>query len=233
MGRKILSWAALLAGEALLIAAFLLWGKYEQNVLILNIVVASIVYMLSALDMLFPWIDIKERAQRRIGSISIWWTTISVYSIAAIILILFCSNLWAFSTLLLVHAALLVILVLGLLASMSVADVVGEVYEEQQQQRAGVDDMRRAMRRLKTKVDCCMEPVSPEHKGRIEELAENLRFITPANVDEAFEMEREFVDVVADIARCFEDYELNKERIERGLREAESIYRDRKSIFSN
>ena len=78
-----------------------------------------------------------------------------------------------------------------------------------------------------------MEPVSPEHKGRIEELAENLRFITPANVDEAFEMEREFVDVVADIARCFEDYELNKERIERGLREAESIYRDRKSIFSN
>jgi chromate transporter len=95
---------------------------------------------------------------------------------------------------LLVHAALLVILVLGLLASMSVADVVGEVYEEQQQQRAGVDDMRRAMRKLKTKVDCCMEPITPEHKGRIEELAENLRFITPANVNEAFEMEQEFVD---------------------------------------
>jgi hypothetical protein len=134
---------------------------------------------------------------------------------------------------LLVHAALLVILVLGLLASMSVADVVGEVYEEQQQQRAGVEDMRRAMRKLKTKVDCCMEPITPEHKGRIEELAENLRFITPANVNEAFEMEQEFVEVVNRMALRFEDYGLNKERIECELREAESIYRNRKSIFSN
>lgn len=233
MGRKILSLAAIVAGEAILIAIFLLWGKYEQNVLILNIIVASIAYLLISCNLFFPGIDCKERTQKRIGSIGIWWTTMSLYAAAVFAVILLFSNLWTFATLVIVHAVLLLGLILGLIASMKVSGVVSEVYVEQQQQRASVDDMRKAMRKLKTKVDCCMDPISPEHKGRINDLAENLRYISPSNVDEAFEMEQAFVDVINSLATRFEDYELNKERVERELREAESIYRNRKNIYNN
>ena len=233
MGRKILSFAAIIAGEAILVAIFLLWSKYEQDVLILNMVVASIAYLLLACNFLFPGLDCKEPTQKRIGSIGIWWTTMSLYAAAVFVVILLFSNLFSFATLVIIHAVLLLGLVLGLIASMRASNVVSEVYVEQKQQRAGVDDMQKAMRKLKTKVDCCMEPINPEHKGRINDLAENLRYISPSNVDEAFEMEQEFVRVIESLAHRFEDYELNKDRVERELREAESIYRNRKNIFNN
>ena len=233
MGRKILSWSVILAGEALIIAAFLLWGKYEQNVMILNIVATSVVFALLGFDFLFPWFDLKERSQKRIGSISVWWFAATIYSIAALAVVFLWSSTWPFSLLLIVHLALLLLLVLGLIASMGVADTVETVFVEQQAQRAGVDDMKRAARKLQTKVECCVEPISPDHKGRINELVENLRFVTPANVDEAVELEREFVEVVSRLALRFDEYSLNQQTIERELREAEGIYRTRKSIFSN
>ena len=233
MGRKILSWSVILAGEALIIAAFLLWGKYEQNVMILNIVATSVVFALWGFDFLFPWFDLKERSQKRIGSISVWWFAVTIYSIAALAVVFLWSSTWPFSLLLIVHLALLLLLVLGLIASMGVADTVETVFVEQQAQRAGVDDMKRAARKLQTKVECCVEPISPDHKGRINELVENLRFVTPANVDEAVELEREFVEVVSRLALRFDEYSLNQQTIERELREAEGIYRTRKSIFSN
>ena len=233
MGRKILSWSVILAGEALIIAAFLLWGKYEQNVMILNIVATSVVFALLGFDFLFPWFDLKERSQKRIGSISVWWFAATIYSIAALAVVFLWSSTWPFSLLLIVHLALLLLLVLGLIASMGVADTVETVFVEQQAQRAGVDDMKRAARKLQAKVECCVEPISPDHKGRINELVENLRFVTPANVDEAVELEREFVEVVSRLALRFDEYSLNQQTIERELREAEGIYRTRKSIFSN
>ena len=93
--------------------------------------------------------------------------------------------------------------------------------------------MKRAARKLQTKVECCVEQISPDHKGRILELVENLRFITPANVDEAVELEKEFVEVVTRLALRFDEYGINQSTIERELREAENIYRNRKNIFSN
>ena len=98
---------------------------------------------------------------------------------------------------------------------------------------AGIDAMKRAMRKLQTKVDCCTEPISPDHRGRIAELGENLRYISPSNSPEASEIENEFIEVVSRIALRFEEYSLNQETIERELREAESIYKNRKNIYSN
>lgn len=233
MGRKIISWITILAGEALIIAAFLLWGKYEQNVLILNIVATSVVFGLFSVDFLFPWFNLKERSQKRIGSISVWWFAATIYSIAALAVVFLWSATWPFNLQLIVHLALLLLLVLGLIASMGVADTVESVYIEQQVQRAGVEDMKRAARKLQAKVECSQEPISPDHKGRVNELVENLRFVSPANVAEATELEREFVEVVSRLALRFDEYSLNQSTIERELREAENIFKSRKNLFSN
>lgn len=233
MGRKIISWITILAGEALIIAAFLLWGKCEQNVLILNIVATSVVFGLFGVDFLFPWFNLKERSQKRIGSISVWWFAATIYSIAALAVVFLWSATWPFNLQLIVHLALLLLLVLGLIASMGVADTVESVYIEQQVQRAGVEDMKRAARKLQAKVECSQEPISPDHKGRVNELVENLRFVSPANVAEATELEREFVEVVSRLALRFDEYSLNQSTIERELREAENIFKSRKNLFSN
>lgn len=233
MGRKILTWAAILAGEALLIAAFILWGKFEQNVLILNIVVTSIVYLLFTFDLLFPWINRKERTQKRIGSLGIWWSSVFIYSIAALVVVFGFSSGWSFALSAIIQGALLLLLIFGLIASMGSADTVADVCIEQEIQRAGIDAMKRAVRKLQTKVDCCTEPISPDHRGRIAELGENLRYISPSNSPEASEIENEFIEVVSRIALRFEEYSLNQETIERELREAESIYKNRKNIYSN
>ena len=233
MGRKILTWAAILAGEALLIAAFILWGKFEQNVLILNIVVTSIVYLLFTFDLLFPWINRKERTQKRIGSLGVWWSSVFIYSIAALVVVFFFSSSWSFALTGIVQGALLLFLIFGLIGSMGVADTVSDVYIEQEVQRAGVDAMKRAVRKLQTKVECSTETISPDHRGRIIELGENLRFISPSNSPEASEIENEFVEVVSRLALRFEAYSLNQATIERELREAESIYKSRKNVYSN
>jgi hypothetical protein len=232
--KKILSWIALLGGEAIIIVAFILFrGGLADNILVLNIVVSSLIYGLFFVDVLVPWIDLGDKSQKKVGSLGLRWFFTWLYAIAAIAVML-AGNLayeWSFALQIIIHCVLLFLLILGFVASFTASDKVVEVYKQEIQNRNGITEMKKTMVNLKDKINDTAN--LPENFiQRINSLEENLRFISPSDNSEAHELERAFVDTINSINIALTNYSLNKQQIENNLKKCERLYQNRKNILN-
>ena len=233
--KKIFSWLLLLFGEALIITAFIVFGgDTAGNILALNIVVASLIYALFFIKTLVPWVDFNDKAQRTIGSMGIRWFVISLYSILAVALMILGNMVFdlTFQMQLVVHAILVFLVLLGLMGASRASEKVGEVYQQETLNRSKIVEMKNAMRSLKDRIN---ETDNLPHNftKQIDSFEDNLRFISPANVKEAYELENEYIKVVNDISYSLCDYSMNSEKIESNLKKLERIYQNRRNIYSN
>lgn len=233
--KKILSYIALLGGEAIIIAAFILFrGNLSDNILVLNIVVSSIIYGLFFVDILVPWINLGDKSQKKIGSLGVRWFFTWFYAITAIAVIILGNSVyeWRFSLQIIIHCSLIFLFLLGLIAALHSSDKVEEVYQQETFNRNGINEMKNSMRSLKDKMNDF--PNLPENFiNRINALEEDLRFISPANNQETSDMEHSFTKTISDISFAIPNFSMNEEAIESNLKKLERIYQNRKSIYSN
>ena len=232
--RRKLSLIALVLGEILLITAFLLLGtNLATNILILNIVVASLVYALFFIDVLFPWIHLGKQQPIEVGSLGVRWCFTWIYAFAAIGVML-CANIffsWFFVLRFVIQATLIFLLILGMIAVLSAADRVGEVPISENSIGAGISEMKQVMSNLKIQISTL--PDLPENLvHRINSLNENLRYISPANTIEAREIENLFCQEANNILIVISDYKYNTTTIENHLKKMELLYQNRKSVYS-
>jgi len=233
--KKVFSWLLFLIGEAIIIAAFVLFkGELTTDVLILNMVVSTIIYGLFFVDVLVSWVDFKDKSQRRIGAIGLRWLFTWLYTLLAISVMVLCNVIYnlTFTSQLLIHAGLLFLLLLGMFGALNVSDKVHNVYVAETVTQSGMKEMKKAVNNLKNKI---VESRELPHSviDRINALEENVRFLSPTNNQEAYELEQSFVDIAKQIEVALTDYSLNQERIERNLEKCERIYQNRKQIYSN
>jgi hypothetical protein len=233
--KKILSLLLLLFGEAIIIAAFILFrGSSTDNIFVLNIVISSLVYGLFFYNFGAPWIDLNDKTQKQIGAIGISWFTLWFYVIFAIGFMLVANLMheFAFPTQLLVHCGLLFFLFLLFLLSRHSADKVVEVYREQTANLNGILEMKKAMIVLKDEINEATDlPISFVQK--VNSLEDSLRFISPTENSEAHELENSFVKVIESIRFAIQNYSLNAEQIDNNIKKCERIYQNRKNINSN
>jgi hypothetical protein len=232
--KKIISWLLLLFGEAIIIAAFLLFrGETPTDILVLNIVVSSLVYGLFFCNFRIPWIDLKDSSQKQIGALGISWFAAWFYALLAIATMLVANVAYefTFTCQLIIHCVLLFFLLMWMLLSRYSADRVKDVYRQETQNRSGINEMKAAMRQLKDKMNDLSE-LPETFTQRIDTLEDNLRFISPSDNGEAYDLERSFVAALNEIRVAVSDFSTNEERIESNLKKLERIYQNRKNIFS-
>ncbi|MDR2773672.1 MAG: hypothetical protein LBC19_02815, partial [Tannerella sp.] len=107
--KNIFSWLLLLFGEAIIIAAFILFrGNTPDNIPVLNIAVGSLVYGLLFCNFRAPWIDLKDKSQKETGAIGISWFAVWFYAIAAVGVMLAANLAYelSFTVQLLIHCGL-------------------------------------------------------------------------------------------------------------------------------
>jgi small-conductance mechanosensitive channel len=233
--KKILSFIALLGGEAIIIAAFILFhGSLATDILMLNIVVSSVIYGLFFLDILVPWINLNDKPGKKVGSLGVRWIFTWLFAIAAIAVMLV-GNLafeWSFALQIIIHCVLIFFLVLGLVASLHSGGKVQEVYQQETFNRSSINEMKTVMRNLKDKMSDLSE--LPEYFiNKIDMLEDSLRFISPTENAEAHALEQQFIHVINDIAFAISNFSMNEEVIGSNLKKAERIYQSRKNIYSN
>ena len=234
MGKKILSWLLLLFGEALIIAAFIIFrGETADNIFILNIIVSSVIYASFFVDILVPWIDFSDKSQRQIGSLGLRWFFVFFYAILAIATMICCNRVYnlPFATQLIIHGILFFLLLLGLLGAIHSGDKVKRVYEQDTENRSRLIEMKDAMRNLKNRMNH-IDGLPGAFTRQIDALEEDLRFISPSNNQEAHELETAFVKIINDIGFAVSDFSMNQEKIESDLKKIERIYQNRKNIYS-
>ena len=232
--RKILSWVALLGGEAIIITAFIFFkSDSADNIGVLNIVISSLIYGLFFVDILVPWVDLADNSQKKVGSLGLRWFFTWLYAVSAIALMFIVSlgNL-DFKWSLILQCILLFLLVLGFIASLTASDKVEEVYQQELQNRNGINEMKSAMRDLKDRMSG-VTGLPDSFKTRINSLEEDLRFVSPANNEEAYGLEKSFSNIVSDISFAISDFQMNEEVIESNLKKLERIFQNRKLVYSN
>ena len=233
--KKLLWWLLLLFGEVLIITAFILFrGNLNDNILVLNIIVASLVYLLFFWGYRAPWINLNDKSQKQIGSLGISWKVIWLYSFFAITAMVICNLILSFPLLvqLIIHGILLFFLLLGVYLSIKTSDKVGDVYLQEMANRSGINEMKVAVRKMKDKMNDIAN-LPEDFINRINTLEENLRFISPSDNEDAHDLEHSFSQTVGDITFSISNFSMNKEAIEGNLKKLERIYQNRKQIYSN
>ena len=231
---KILSWASFALGFALIICGWLLWGNREQtDVLVLNIVVSLVMYCLLFSDMFISWFVPGDKSQRRIGNLGLKWGVIWFYIIISILIIwISAANGWPFLVQLLLHGVALAILLAGFAFVSMSSKNIGAVQQQQDAVRSGVESMRREARAL---YNDAMDKgtISAELTKRMSALVDDMRFISPANSEEAYDLEKRFVENVSRARLLISSFTMNEEELAMELSKLERILRERKSVYSN
>jgi hypothetical protein len=224
-----------LFGEVLIVLGFLHFGKNLQSeILTLNIVVSSIIYCLVFVDFIFPWVNLKDKAQKQIGSIGLRWFFTYLYIALAIGAMVIFNTVKPvhFANQLLIHGVLFFVVLLGLFLAFSSSDKVREIYFEEKTNRDRIDEMKKATKELQLKLDA-MNNIPTEIISRLNELQENLRYLSPSNNNEALVLEGKFIEEVRILSNCFSKEPLNMEIVISNIKNCERTYKERKQIFSN
>lgn len=232
--KKILSLITIIGAEAIIILAFLLLqDSLTTNILVLNIVVTSLILGLFSFDILIPWIDLNDKSGKKVGSLAVRWFFTGLYTIGAIIVMLV-GNVayeWSFNLQVLIHCGLIFLLFLGIIASLHSSHKVSEVYQQETFSRNNINEMKTAIRLLKNKMND-LENIPINFTSRINTLEEGLRFMSPINNEEAYDLEHSFINILNDISSAMTDFSMGKTEIESNLVKIERIYQRRKNLYS-
>ncbi|MDY0342658.1 MAG: hypothetical protein RBR28_03740 [Lentimicrobium sp.] len=233
--KNVISFMLILFGEALIILSFLYFGKkLHTEILTLNIVVSSIIYGVMFIDLIIPWINLKDKYQKSIGSIGVRWVFTFFYTLLAIGLMFAFNTIWSidFISQLLLHGGLVFLLVFGFYMVISSSNKVKDVHIKEKQVTGSLDDMRNATKELQLKLDT-MKDIPVEITSKIINLQGNLRFLSPCNTNEATGLEKKFVEGIKILKDSIAGSPLDMDEVNNNIRNCERIYNDRKHIYSN
>lgn len=233
--KKMFSLFIALFGEALIILGFLHFGKkLESEILKLNIVISSIIYSLVFVDFIFPWVNLKDKAQKHIGSIGLRWFFTYLYLAIAIGAMVIFNTVKPihFINQIIIHGVLFFVVLLGLFLAFSSSDKDKEVYFDEKQNRYRIDEMKRATKELQLKFDA-MNNIPTDIISRVNELQENLRYLSPSNNNDAIVLETKFLDDLKSLHYCLSDSPINMEVVISNIKNCERAYKERKQLFTN
>ncbi len=234
MNRK---WSLLwwVLGELLIIACFLHFGRnVEQPFQILNIIISSIVFSLYFIDVLFPLVNLKDKSARKVGSIGIRWFLTIIYSLVAIgaMLVFGLAIHLDLASQILIHGILLFLMTLGMWGAYSTVKKVEGVYQKQTEERQQMDEIKRNIGIVKAKLEKRKDTPVPIMNG-IKNLQEDIRFISPANASEAFDLEIRILAEIKMINRGLDEEPVDFEKMQETIQNCSRLFLERKQIYSN
>jgi hypothetical protein len=233
--RKIFSLLLVIFGEALIVLGLLHFGRNMQNeILTLNIAVSSLIYCLLFIDILVPWVDFDDKSQKKIGSMGPRGFFTFFYMLLAISAMILFNTVkpFHFISQIIIHGVLLFFLLLGFFMSFSSSDKVSQVYFEEKQKRDRLDEMKKATKEVQLKIDQ-VKDIPADIVNKLNVLQEDLRFLSPCNTNDAYELEKEFIQRIKALSSRLFDVPLNFEKINDDIQNCNRTLKERKQFFSN
>lgn len=222
----------MLLGQAFIVAAMLLLPHgLEQNIMILDTVVLSIIWWAFSFDLIRPIISEGDHAPE-VGSLGIRWQGQLLYAFLAIVFgILAAYYSLKFEYQLLGQGGLFGILVLTWLFSLMAKKKVSEVASAETKALDGRAQMKIAVREVQ---DALFDsPDAPDDIRRaIEEIEGQLRYITPCSNPEALAYEQKFIQLAHEIAIGLPHAKIEGESLRANVSHLQRTLAQRKSILN-
>lgn len=230
--KRFLGILILLLGQAFIVAAMLLLPHgLEQNIMILDTVVLSIIWWVFSFDLIRPIISEGDHAPE-VGSLGIRWQGQLLYAFLAIVFgILAAYYSLKFEYQLLGQGGLFGILVLTWLFSLMAKKKVSEVASAETKALDGRAQMKIAVREVQ---DALFDsPEAPDDIRRaIEEIEGQLRYITPCSNPEALAYEQKFIQLAHEIAIGLPHAKIEGESLRANVSRLQRTLAQRKTILN-
>lgn len=224
----------LLLGEGIIIVAFNHFGKgLDDQIRMSNIIVASVIFCLCAIELMNPIIDLNDETQAAIGGIGIRWVFMFVFIFGSIGVMAYSmqnkevdiTSFWLF------EAILLMVLILGLYFSRSVTEKVAQVYHEEKKLRSQLLEIKASIEDLKF-VGQTGGKLQQNDQNALNALLENLRYLSPSNHAKAAELEAALL-IELQLLRASLSTDTQTENSKEILDRCDLIYKQRKQLYSN
>lgn len=234
--KKMFLISSLLIGEALIIALNVIFGgSLPTNVLVLNMIVSSVAYISASWMFFVKWDRSEDVPGTWVGTLGVNLWGFGLYTVLAIAALLLMNltgtNPVAFKYQLLVHAALFMFLLLTRFFSSAVAGQVWKVHEREQALVSGLDEMKSATRRLQDAAFMC-EDMDPSLRAILDDIQQNLRYLSPVKSAEARDIENDYVSKVNALIPAFINYKMNEDNIAKQLGMLKHLIDNRKKIYN-
>lgn len=242
-GKTVYAIIAAALGEAIVIALNIIFrGDLPQDILILNIVVSTLIYMSSAWVYFIKLDRSDDKVGTWVGTLGVNLWGFNLYSLLALIALLAMnlhvivdqySNTYPVDIKyqFLVHGILLLFLVTTRFFSKTVEGQVKNVYEKEEALKSGLGDMKSATKRLQDAIFVC-EDVSPEIRKMIDSIQTDIRYLSPVKSREAKDIEEDFVAKVNALIPAFTNYKMNADSISKQIILLSHIVDNRKKIYN-
>jgi len=178
-------------------------------------------------------IDFKDKSQKAIGSLGVRWFFTYSYMALAIGIMVF-SNIFKPIDIIsqtIIHGILLFFLCLGLYFALTSSEKVQEAFIEESQIRGRVEDMKKATEEVQLKLGH-MKDIPADIMTRITTLQQDLRFMSPCNNKEAYELETIFLNEMKAVQDCLNDIPLNYDKLLEFIQNCERTCKRKKLIYS-
>jgi hypothetical protein len=231
--RKILPYLIIAVGECLIIWSFFQFGFHlEPNIFNLDLIICSVIYLLFFAHLLFPWVNFQDKAQKSIGSLGIRWVVTFMYACFAIIAMLYMHHQKVtFTSQLLLQSVFVFFLLIGLYGSVASSDKVGQIHQEEQKNRAQLDSLRKLAQLIKVQVES-NSTIDKAVKAEFIQFEESLRFISPSNQSEAWDLESELISQLQNFKNQM-GIENNAPQLNAIISTCNQLYKIRKQTLSN
>lgn len=221
-------------GELLIIACFLHFGRnMEQPFQILDIVLSSIIYSLYFIDVLFPLVNLKDKSARKVGSLGIRWVFTFIYSLTTIgaMLVFNYALQWGFTSQILIHGILLFLMTLGMWGAYSSAKKVEAIDGQQTGNRIQMEEIRRNIGVVKSKLEKRKEVPESIVSG-VKNLQEDIRYVSPSDTPEAFDLEIRIQTEIKSINRMLDEEHVDFEKMLDTIQNCSRLFIERKQVYS-
>ncbi len=228
-----LNWITLVAGVAIIVICFFMLGDgLARDIFWLDMIVSVIVYCLLFFRTVRPMIDLNDETGRDVGSLGLNWTSVLLYSIIAIVLMIVLQlNEVEFKYQILSQVILAFLLLIAQLVSSGISSKTAEVYHAEKKLKSGLERLRREIRSLERSAMTTPGLPAQIHQ-QISDINSQLRYLSPSDNPEATELEEEMSDQILRIKSLCSDYEVNAEMIAGSFDMVRQLLKERKSIYS-
>ena len=220
---------ALILGYGLIIGGFIIFGdSLNDNIKILDIIVSCLIFTQGAQITLFPMIRMDKSAHKEVGMMGIHYTFTTIYCIIAVLIMLLGAyNHWSFKIQLMCQLALVFILLIGRVATLSSGKKVEEIHHKELSLKQGKKQLADTMALFMEDVACCKE-LDKSIVNRINEINDNIRFISPSNDPIAQNIEQRFCQCIESISVMLRNTSINAPQIEEEVEKLERLFLQRK-----
>lgn len=239
MGLNIFAILLGLFGQGLILAGFLLFCDHTpENILWLDIIVASIVYWLLATTFGLKPINLEDRTQKQVGGLGIRWYSTLMYSLFSIGYMAICGlcamddgQHVAFKWQLILQMLFLFLFLIGMLSTGHATKKTEEIYHKEQNIMHGKEEIKYALNDLSYTADS--NPGVPSQiRASLKQISEETRYLTPSSSARALELDNRIFDVANRLrAALTSPYELNSQQIEYMIDQLRRDFQQRKQFI--